>query len=78
MKKIVLLLILLSFCQIASAAYVEGYYRKDGTYVAGHYKKDSNSINLFRPVKTKTYKPAKKSIYKSVKYSQPRRLKTSF
>lgn len=42
MKKILLILCLISFVQVALAGtYVKGYYRKDGTYVAPYYRQDS-------------------------------------
>ena len=47
MKKILLILCILAFGQIAIAGtYVRGYYRKDGTYVSPHYRRNPNQSLL--------------------------------
>lgn len=47
MKKILLILCILAFGQIAIAGtYVRGYYRKDGTYVSPHYRRNPSQSLL--------------------------------
>lgn len=43
MKTLLILVMLLSFTSIATAGYVKGYYRSNGTYVNGHYRSNPNS-----------------------------------
>jgi hypothetical protein len=48
MKKILSLILtvgfLLSFASTASATWVDGYYRDNGTYVSSHYRSNSNGL----------------------------------
>ena len=38
-------ILLFSVAEVASAAWVNGYYRSDGTYVRGHYRSNPNGLN---------------------------------
>lgn len=49
MKKTIILCLTLSilmFSTIASAGYVRGHYRSNGTYVQGHYRSNPNGTTL--------------------------------
>lgn len=62
MKKILFLIVLFSMTLVginsASAGYVNGYYRSDGTYVRGYYRSNPNGLNY----DNYSYKPSQ-SLY---------------
>lgn len=55
--RIITLVLLLS--SIASAEWVQGYYKANGTYVQGYYRTDRNSIEednySYKPTQPNTY-----------------------
>lgn len=46
MKKILVLVLMLSIVQTAYAGYTRGYYRSDGTYVNGYYRTRPNRTTI--------------------------------
>ena len=62
MKKILLILCLIAFGQMAFAGtYVKGYYRKDGTYVSPHYRRSSYK-NAIKSIQIPKYEQQERAV----------------
>ena len=75
MKKILLILCLIAFGQMAFAGtYVKGYYRKDGTYVSPHYRRSSYK-SMMKSIQMPKYEEKERAVKIKMKNGNQTRTK---